>query len=301
MRSPVVLAAFFAVSTASFGQQLIVTAEGRHGSPAPEVAQDDISVELNKAPARVESWTPLRGDDANLELYIVIDDGDDTDLGLQYASLKSFINEQPAATQIGLAYLRNGAAYIAAPLIADRAQLEKAFRIPLGQPGISSSPYMGISDLIKKWPDTTARREVLLIASGADPWSPADPENIYLRKAIADAQRGGILINSIYYGEAGHLGHSYWRVNWGENYLSILGDETGGEAYWQGTIKPVSFEPFLKDLSTRLGNQYRLTFVGGSGDAKGGLQPVKVTSSKSGLSLVAASKIAAASKIRLAK
>jgi hypothetical protein len=289
MDYPVIAAAFFAVSAGAFGQHLVVTAEGHHGLTPPELMKDDVSVEVNKRPARLEEWIPLHGDQASLELYIAIDDGEDTDLGTQFNSLKVFINGQPATTRIGLAYLRNGAANIVAPLTTDREKIARALRLPLGEPGIAASPYMGISDLLKKWPAADARREVLLISSGIDPWSPPDPQNPYLQKAIADAQRGGVLVHSIYYAGAGHSGHSYWRVNWGQNYLSELGDETGGEAYWQGPISPVSFDPFLKDLTQRLRNQYLLTLA--PEDTKGGLEPVRVVASKPGISLVAASKI----------
>jgi hypothetical protein len=289
MNYPVMAVAFFAVSAGAFGQHLTVTAEGRRGAVPPEVVKDDVSVEVNRRPVRIEKWIPLRGDHANLELYIVIDDGEDSDLGLQFGSLKAFVNGQPGTTRIGLAYLRNGSANIAAPLTTDRAAFVKALRLPLGEPGIAASPYMGISDLVKKWSAADARREVLLISSGMDDWSPPDPRNPYLLKAIADAQRAGILVHSIYYAGAGHMGHSYWRVNWGQNYLAELGDETGGEAYWQGSISPVSFDPYLKDLTERLQNQYLMTLV--SGDTKGGLEPVRITTSVSGISLVAASKI----------
>jgi hypothetical protein len=289
MRYTAMAVAFLALSAGAFGQHLIVTAEGRHGMPPPEVLKDDVSVEVSKRPAPLETWVPLRGDQANLELYIAIDDGEDSDLGLQFNSLKDFINRQPGTTQIGLAYLRNGSANIVAPMTADHAQVAKALRLPFGQPGISASPYMGVSDLVKKWPAAEARREVLLITSGIDPWSPPDPQNPYLQKAIADAQRGGILVHSIYYAEEGHLGHSYRRVNWGQNYLSELGDETGGEAYWQGFSSPVSFDPYLKDLAQRLQNQYLLTLA--KEDIKPGLEPVRVSTTRPNVSLVAASKI----------
>jgi hypothetical protein len=289
MRYPVIGFALFAFSAGAFGQHLIVTAEGRHGQAPPEVVKDDVSVEVDKRPARVKEWLPLRGDDAGLELYIVIDDGVDTDLGIQFGSLKTFFNGQPNTTRIGLAYLRNGSANIAAAPTTDRALLAKSLRIPLGEPGIAASPYMGIADLIKKWPAVDARREVLLISSGNDPWSPPDPENPYLGKAIADAQRAGILVHSIYYPGAGHFGHSYSRINWGQNYLSELGDGTGGEAYWEGFGSPVSFDSWLKDLAQRLQNQYLLTLV--PEDTKGGLEPVRVTAAKSGASVVAASEI----------
>ncbi|HEY2017349.1 MAG TPA: hypothetical protein VGH38_27780 [Bryobacteraceae bacterium] len=253
------------------------------------MAKDEIRVDINNKPATVESWTPLRGDQANLELYIVIDDGTSTDLGLQFESLKTFINAQPPSTRIGLAYLRNGAAVIVAPLSADHAQVAKALRLPVAEPGISASPYMGITDLVKKWPHAESRREVLMISSGIDPWSPPEPQNPYLEKAIADAQRAHVVVNSIYYAEAGHLGHSFWRINWGQNYLSELGDETGGELYWQGNTSPVSITPFLQDFQQHLENQYLLTVdTHGQNDK---LEPVKVMTSKPGVSLLAPSKV----------
>jgi len=113
-----------------------------------------------------------------------------------------------------------------------------------------------------------------------------------LLKAIEDAQRAGILVHSIYYAGAGHLGHSYGRINWGQNYLSELGDGTGGEAYWQGFGSPVLFDSFLKDLTQRLQNQYLLKLEPEDrDDRKGGLEQVRVTDSKPGVSLMAASRI----------
>src|SRR5580692_2437609 len=114
MRYPVIGFALLAFSAGASAQHLVVTAEGRHGQAPPEVIKDEVSVEVDKRPARVKEWLPLRGDEAALELYIVIDDGENTDLGNQFGSLKSFINEQPGSTQVGLVYLRNGSASIVA-------------------------------------------------------------------------------------------------------------------------------------------------------------------------------------------
>lgn len=290
---------YFLLPLAVFGQaHLVVTAEGHHGAPPAVIAKDDVQVQVDKHPAPVADWVALRGDQANLELFIVIDDGSDSELGLQFGDLRTFMEAQPATTKIGLAYLQNGAARIVAPLTADRAQVSRALRSPLARPGISSSPYMGVSDLIKKWPAANARREVLLISSGIDPWySPPDPQDPYLETAITEAQRGGIIVHSIYFPEAGHLGHSYWRANWGQNYLSELGDETGGESYWsQGLANPVSIAPYLKDFALRLDNQYLLTLDISS--AKKELQPVRVQSTRSGVSLMSASKIETAPNSR---
>lgn len=281
--------AFAACFAPAFAQNLVVTAEGRHGAPPPDVTKDEVSALVNLQPARIESWTPLRGDNAALQLYIVIDDGEDTDLGIQFESLKKFIREHPASTQIGLVYLRDGIARIESPLTTDRGQTTRALRLPLGDPGISGSPYIALSDLIHKWPapgSPDVRREVLMISSGIDPYAPLNPENPYLLTAIGDAETAGILVHSIWYAGAGHMGHSYFHINWGANFLSELGDATGGEAYWQGMSTPVVFDSFLKDFNQRLRNQYLMTV---STDQAGGkLVPVRVVCSNAQVSLVTA-------------
>ncbi len=107
-----------------------------------------------------------------------------------------------------------------------------------------------------------------------------------------DAQRAGILVHSMYYAGAGHAAHSFLRSNWGQNYLSEVGEATGGEAYWQGGNSQVSFDPWLKDFSDRLQQQYLLTIGPSDGKAdEKNLQPVRVNAVQSGISLVAASKI----------
>ena len=270
---------------AASGQvHLIVTAEGHGGTAPPALNKDQVEVRVDRKPAAGEEWVALRGAEAILDLYIVIDDGESSDLALQYSDLKNFMASQPSTTRIGLAYLQNGEARISVAPTADRGQIARVLRVPLARPGIASSPYMGVEDLIKKWPAADARREILLISSGIDPWGDNDPQNIYLRQAITTAQRGGVLVHAFSWSSAGHLGHSLWNVRWGQNYLSELCEETGGEFYWQGDTNPVSFVPWLKDLSMRLENQYLLTLEVHTGS-------VKTASTVSGVSLESPSRI----------
>lgn len=289
-------AALLIFSSGCFGQQLVVTAEGSHGGAPPELTKDQISVDINHRSVPVQSWTRLRGDRAALQLYIVIDDGESTDIGNQFGSLRDFIRKQPPSTAIGLAYLRYGEALIAAPLSADHENAARALRLPLGEPGISGSPYVSLSELIKKWPAAPdARREVLLISSGADPYEPADPQNPYLMKAIADSQRAGVLVHSIYYSGPDRLIPRFGGVNWGVNYLSELGEGTGGKAYWQGFASPVMFDAFLGNLNMLLQNQYLLTVA--PDVTKAGLEPVHVTASPQDVSLISPQKIEIAQPI----
>jgi len=280
-------------TAAALGQQtgsLIVSAEAKdHQSPA--LQRDDISTEVDHKPARVVSWTPLTGDQAALQLYILIDDADSTQLGVQFGDLKNFINSQPATTQIGIAYLRFGTAQIAQAPTADHARAANALRIPFGETGIDASPYVAISDLISKWPAAEGRREVLAIMSGIDPYyqSP-DMFDPYLQQAVQAAQKAGILLSSIYYSGEGHFGHSFYRMTWGQNYLSMLDEDSGGEYYWQGVSNPVSLQPFLSEFSTWLTHQYRLTIEANSA-GKPELKPVRVMTSRRGVSLLAPAQV----------
>jgi hypothetical protein len=241
---------------------MIVTAEGLKGHQPPEITAKDIKVAGNKNEFQVEDLTPLRGDQAALQLAIMIDDGLDTTLGLQFDDVRRFIREQPASTQVGIYYIRNGSAQPYLAMTPDHQAAATHLRLPLGQPGIAVSPYLAISEFIKKWPSTDAtRREILLISSGIDLDRESPPQNPYLTSAISDCQRAGVLVHSIYFASSGHGGHDYFLTNFGRDNLSYLGDETGGEAYWQGLSTSVTLRPYFDDLNTRLKNQYLLTLV----------------------------------------
>jgi hypothetical protein len=79
-------------------------------------------------------------------------------------------------------------------------------------------------------------------------------------------------------------------MNWGQNYLSEIADETGGEAYFLAFDTPISFTPYLEDLMRRLTHQYLLEFAATPGK-KSGLQSVKLRAEEANAELVAASKV----------
>ncbi|MGI8746297.1 MAG: hypothetical protein ACR2NN_27710 [Bryobacteraceae bacterium] len=270
--------------------RMVVTVEAHHSRDVPEVHREDVQAYQGKDRVRVTDWTPLRGEHAGLQLYLLIDDGADTSLGTQIDDLRKFVQAQPASAQIGIAYMRNGAVQLTQAMTADHDRAAKAIRLPLGDYGIAASPYQALTDLIQKWPETHVRREVLMVTSGIDQYYTNGLDNPYLDRAIHDAERAGIVVHSIYFSPAGHFAHSYARINWGQSYLSQLADGTGGESYWLGNGNPVSFSPFLDDLRQRLNNQYLLTFAA-RGEEKAGFQPVKLRTEIPHVELVGADKV----------
>jgi hypothetical protein len=195
-------------------------------------------------------------------------------VGSQLEDLSRFILGQSSNAEVGVGYLHNGTVQVIQGLTTDHARAAHALRLPVGIPGISASPYLALVDLIHKWPATSNAREVLLVSSGIDPDFGTGPGNLYLSRAIDTAQRAGVVVHTIYYGSAGHFGHSLWQITWGQNYLSQITDETGGEFFWQGNSNPVSFAPYLTELTQRLKNQYVLTFLATS--KGGGFQRLKL-------------------------
>jgi hypothetical protein len=240
---------------------MVVSLEAKHGGEIPTINREDVRVTQGKTRLRVTDWVPLQGDQASLQLFVLLDDADRTNISLQFDDLRRFMDAQPASALIGVAYMQYGTAEIVQTLSTDHALAEKALRMPLSSAGVSSSPYAAISDLIKRWPEGTARREIFVVSSGIDRLYGGGPDDPYLTEAISQAQRAQIQIYAIYASETGHFGHSYWQSNWGQNDLSQLAEETGGEFYVQGLQTPIAFRPFLDQFAERLGHQYRLTFL----------------------------------------
>lgn len=213
---------------------VVVTVEPRHGSNVPVIYREDVMVYQGRDRAKVTDWIPLQGERAALQLFVLIDDAASTSLGSQLEDIRQFINAQPSSTAIGVAYMRNGNAEILQNPTNDHAQAAKALRLPLGDSAASASPYFSVVDLIKRWPEGPVRREILMVSDGIDRFGGSGPSNPYVDSAIEQAQRAGVIIYSIYTPGVGHYGHSFWRMNWGQNYLSQISDETGGESYYLG-------------------------------------------------------------------
>lgn len=242
---------------------IVVTVEPKHGNEAPTIRQEDVMVFEGHDRDTVTGWTPLKGDRAGLELFVLIDDELSTMVGNQLDDIRKFINEQPASTKVGVAYMQNGTARVLQDPTSDHDQAAKVLRLPLGIGGANASPYFSLSDLVKRWPQSNERRAVLMVSDGIDRYyGTGDLQDPYLEAAIDEAAKAGIIVSAIYSPGAGHYGHSYWQNYWGQIYLSELADRTGGEAYYIGfTGAPVTFTPYLDSLNRRLGNQYLLEFL----------------------------------------
>lgn len=263
---------------------MTVTAVGKKDTTPPPVTKDDVQLYVKKERTQISDWK--RGE--KLYLAVLIDDSLDSSVASQWGELKEFFNAQPETTYISVAYARNGAAMLAQDFTNNHELAAKALRIPLG-PGAFSSPYLALLDLMKRWPSSTVteRRSILLISSGIDHFRGNFPTSPDVDSTFERAQKQNINVWSIYSPDAGHRARGFFLVNRGQSDLSRLAEETGAESYYLGTSAPVSFRPYLDELSTHLGNQYLLTFKG-TGGTKGRFERVKVTTELPNVEFLAA-------------
>ena len=271
---------------------MTVTAGVPSDKRMPEINQQDIVVTQGKERLDVANWTPAQGDHAGLELFILIDDGADSSLGLHLDELKAFINAQPSTTSVGVGYMRNATVQIAQNLTTDHAAAANALRLPIGQQGANGSSYLSVIDLMKRWPESQNRHEVLMLTNGTDrirrgPFVRGSYIQPDVDSASNVAIKTGTIIHTIYTPGVGRSRRNYWEATNGQMGLAKLSDRTGGESFFLGLQSAVSFTPYLDQLQTILDNQYLLT-VSVKAGKKAELKNVAINTEVAGVKLAAA-------------
>jgi len=255
----------------------VVTVLGPKFLPPPAVAKEDIVVFSGKTRLDVVDWAPAKGENSGLQLAIVIDNSASRfGLGSQLNELADFIAQQSAGTEVGVFYAVSGTVQAASAFSKDYASVGTTLRTPMN-PRTDNSPsiYMSLSDLVNHhWQPTGARREVLLLSTGADGMNrgPASP---YVQAAIEDAQKTGVVVHALYTFSGGFdysMSGQYAQSN-----LKELAEGSGGYNLFDGASTPMSFKPYLQELGAALQNQYRLTFtIEPKNKSKGELRELKI-------------------------
>jgi hypothetical protein len=197
----------------------VVTVEAKHGKDVPVINKEDVRVMQGHNRLQVVEWFPVQGEHAALELLILIDEAASPTVANQFDDLRKFMSAQPSTTAVAVGYSEYGSLRMAQDFTTDHEAAGKALRIPMGMFGGESSPYLAVSDAIKHWHDTKARRAILMVSDGVDPLQPGITDT-YLDAAVEDAQRAGVQVSAIFVSAAGHFGHSFWRISRGQDDLS---------------------------------------------------------------------------------
>ena len=284
-------------STATTPVQMTVTVRVLgEGKRTPEVNREDVLVRQGKNRLQVTNWTPVGGDRGRLDLFLLIDDTAHPSVALQFDDLRDFINSLPPSASLGVGYMRNGTVQIAQELTNNHDQAARALRLPLASIGAYGSPYLSVIDLMKRWPESSNRREIVMITDGIDRFRGGSryrglgfvsPD---VDSASFVAQRTGTIIHTIFTRGVGRRASNFWEITNGQNGIAKLSDETGGESFFLGTQNSVSFRPYLESLQRSFDNRYLLEFNAVPGK-KDGLQPVTLATEVAGVELDSAESV----------
>ena len=285
-------------------------------SEIPVLPPNAVQVKQGKSVLKVDQLIRAQGDNAALQLFILIDDTcNDPAIGNNLNDLRDFINAQPASTVVGVAYMSNATIQITQNFTADHALAAKAVRLPRGNLSAMDSPYLSLMSLVKAWPQAKVRREVLMVSDGIDRLrndrssfsqtpsrGPAGTANAARSfdtmptispdadTASRNSQRYGVIVHSIYATGAGRLGRNAWEAQLGQSGVAKIADETGGEYFALGTQNAVSFKPYLDRLQKIFNNQYYLVFQAVP-KKKEGLQRVNITTEVANADIAAADNV----------
>jgi hypothetical protein len=260
----------------------------------PTLREGDVKVKQGKDFLKLNQLIPAQGENAALQLFILVDDTLDSGVGNNLNDVRSFISEQPPSTVIAIGYMSNATVNIVQNLTSDHDLAAKAVRLPRGSLSTMDSPYLSLISLVKGWPQQNVRREVLMITDGLDRLrgNKVGPSRlgpgygaVYhsmptmspdVNSASEISQRYNVLVYSLYAVGVGRAARSSWDLQVGLSGLTKLADETGGDCFSLGTSSLVSFKPSLERLQKMFDNQYYAVFQA-IPKTKAGLQRVNLT------------------------
>ncbi|HEV2798865.1 MAG TPA: hypothetical protein VGW12_00105 [Pyrinomonadaceae bacterium] len=211
--------------------------------------------------------TRSAADRAPLALTLLVQDDLVSSVALEISGLANFIRRLPQGSLVQVGYLRAGSMQLRQRFTTDLERAARALRVPIGAASAGpSNPYAQIYESLKRYGGVPlgTRRAVLVISDGLDLSRGLDnsspTQSTDLERAIGEAQRRSVAVYSIYAPSAGS-GGSTLLVGNAQGSLARLSQETGGKAFFQGSGAPVSFDPFLRQLSDRLSRQFALTYL----------------------------------------
>lgn len=203
---------------------------------------------------------------APLALQVLIQDDLTGNVNLQLAELRKFISGLPRGTRVMVAYIRGGSLLVRQKFTDDLEKAAASIRIISGGTASGNGPFGGVVDALGRFDGLpSGRRAILLVSDGLDAsqgltgFGPL--QSIDLDRAINKAQKKSVAIYSIYSPTSLTQSGDGRIVSAAQGSLAKLSDETGGRAFFQGSLGPVSFDPFFKDLGLLLSRQFALTYL----------------------------------------
>jgi hypothetical protein len=272
--APLMLLVFLLAAQLSVGQ-----GGSRRSRGAPRPVTVPVTIKVNKPETEIRVVDLMIREDGEIQSLLSIRRPADNpvtlavllqdDLGSSIASeargVANFIRDLPAGSRVMVGYIRSGTLQVRRRFTTDLDRAAASVRPPLSSASASPfNPYVEIIEALRRFDSQPLGRRAILVVSdgldvsrGLDSSSPSD--SIDLARAIREAQRRGVAVYSIFAPPA--VSGNWLLIGNGQSSLQRLSDETGGRAFFQGTSAPVSFQPFLREISSTLERQIALTYL----------------------------------------
>lgn len=268
------------VRTVSIPISIFTKEELREGQMSEYVQADRLIVREDRDEQTILSIRSVT--DAPLSLAILIQEDLASNFNLQLRDLGEFIRTLPRGSRVMVAYMRGGTLQVRQRFTDDLEAASKAFRIVSSTSSTAPrSPYDSLIDALDRFDALPAgRRAVLMVSDGLDSsgglTNSSPGQSIDLDRAILRAQRRSVAVFTFYSPATLTEGGNSTLVMNGQGSLQKLADETGGRAFFQGSVAPISFLPFFKDLRILLNRQFLLSYL--STHMKKGYHRIEVVS-----------------------
>ncbi len=244
------------------------------------IQADRLTVKENKEEQTILSIRSVSN--TPIALAVLIQDDLTGNINLHLREIAKFITGMPRGTRVMVGYIRGGSLQIRQKFTDDLEKAAKSIRIVSGGGSGSNGPYQGVADALKRFDALPAgRRALLLISDGLDTASgfsvPSSIQSLDFDRATTRAQKMSVAIYSFFTPTALTENGSSQLTLGGQGALNKLSEETGGRAFFQGSLASLSFDPFFRDLDILLDRQFALTYL--SNHMKKGYYKVEVESS----------------------
>ena len=149
---------------------VVITAAGLESDrEVSRLKQDEVTVRQGRTNLQVTQLIPAQGDNAALQLMILIDDTlNISAVGNNLNDIRELIKAQPPSTVVGVGYMSNAGVNMLQNFTADHEAAAKAVRLPRGGLSAMDSPYLSLISLVRGWQQQKVRRVVLMVSDGID-------------------------------------------------------------------------------------------------------------------------------------
>ena len=200
---------------------------------------------------------------APVDIAILIQDDLVSHVSNEISAIKDFIRTLPDGSHVMVGYITAGSLQVRQPFTSDLDKAADSLRIVVSSDSASAfNPYVEVLEALKKFDKGEGNRKaILLISDGLDVSRGTHPSDILnsidLKRSIKEANKRGVSIYSFFAPSVELSNHNSFFAGYGQSSLKRVSDETGGEAFFQGTNDFVTFDPYFTGLVEALNKRPR--------------------------------------------